>query len=134
MDILKEIEPRKICKPCVKGKPSEKPFPESTTRAAKQLDLLHSDLCGPMPTCTASGYRYFQMLVDDHLRFTVLKLIKSKDDVAGVIRDYMASFTTLYERKPKVLRTNNGREYVKRALTDFLKKEGIRHQLSVPKW
>jgi len=37
-----------------------------------------------------------------------------------------------FGRKPIALRTDNGREYVTSELTNFLKKEGIQHQLTVP--
>lgn len=36
-------------------------------------------------------------------------------------------------RQLKVLRTDNGGEYTSSELQDFLKKEGVRHELTVPK-
>lgn len=37
------------------------------------------------------------------------------------------------ERQLKVLRTDNEGEYTSSELQDFLKKEGVRHELKVPK-
>jgi hypothetical protein len=43
--------PRKLkqCDACILGKHSKQPFHDSTSRACRKLELIHSDLCGPMP-------------------------------------------------------------------------------------
>jgi hypothetical protein len=40
------------CDTCAKVKMSQLPFSQSKTRSSKPLDLIHSDLCGPMQTAT----------------------------------------------------------------------------------
>ena len=55
---------------CVKGKMAALPFPISTTRSKEVLDLIHSDVCGPMPTTTPSGMHYGLTLIDDCFHFT----------------------------------------------------------------
>ncbi|KAK1421784.1 hypothetical protein QVD17_24412 [Tagetes erecta] len=45
-----------ICEGCMLGKQSRDPFPtQSTSRASTSLELIHSDLCGPMRTPSFSG-------------------------------------------------------------------------------
>lgn len=39
--------------------------------------------------------------------------------------------STRFNRKPITLRTNNGKKYVSSELSNFLRKEGIQHQLTV---
>lgn len=40
-----------ICKHCLVGKQSRKPFPNSTEKKTSAvLDLIHTDVCGPMET------------------------------------------------------------------------------------
>jgi hypothetical protein len=43
--------PRKLkqCDACILGKHNKQPFHDSTSRACRKLELIHSDLCGPMP-------------------------------------------------------------------------------------
>jgi hypothetical protein len=54
---------RETCESCLKGKMTKKPFPQkSTTRSKCALDLIHADLCGPMPTATPSDKRYVMTL------------------------------------------------------------------------
>lgn len=47
----------KRCEVCVLGKHAREPFPMSETRAKNILDLVHSDLCGPMRNKSAYSHR-----------------------------------------------------------------------------
>ena len=44
---IKEDHER-VCKGCALGKNTKKPFTSSNTRSKEILDLIHSDVCGPM--------------------------------------------------------------------------------------
>ncbi|KDQ07218.1 hypothetical protein BOTBODRAFT_120333 [Botryobasidium botryosum FD-172 SS1] len=47
----------RICKPCIHGKQHHDPFPKlASSRATRPLELMHSDLHGPLPVQTKSGY------------------------------------------------------------------------------
>jgi hypothetical protein len=37
-----------VCKGCAQGKNVKKPFPSSDSKAKRVLDLIHSNVCGPM--------------------------------------------------------------------------------------
>ncbi|KFD62470.1 hypothetical protein M514_25320 [Trichuris suis] len=69
-----------VCTYCPRGKMLQTSFSEGIKRSAKPLDLVHSDLCGPMPTATPAGHLYMLTLIDDHTRFTMVRLIKSKSE------------------------------------------------------
>ena len=47
IDIKSKQPPDPICEPCLAGKMNANPFPSSTTRATKPLELIHTDLHGP---------------------------------------------------------------------------------------
>ena len=51
--------PDPICEPCLVGKMHANPFPSSTSRASRPLELVHSDVHGPVSVQTHSGYRYW---------------------------------------------------------------------------
>ena len=54
------------CTGCALGKMHRLPFPKlSQNRASKCLDLLHTDLCGPMHVESLSGSRYMLTFTDD---------------------------------------------------------------------
>ena len=39
-----------VCEPCLEGKMTMRPFKVKGYRAKEVLDLVHTDLCGPMST------------------------------------------------------------------------------------
>ena len=48
------------------------------------LELVHSDLCGPMKTKTLGGALYFVTFIDDCSRKLWVYVLKTKDQVLGV--------------------------------------------------
>jgi len=57
------------CEACIQGKQARQPFPsDGGTRAAKVLEIVHSDVCGPMKTTSMGGARYFLTFIDDFSR------------------------------------------------------------------
>jgi hypothetical protein len=56
----------KICKGCMLGKNIKKTFPSSDNIAQGILDLVHSDVCGPMPSPSLSGCLYYVIFIDDY--------------------------------------------------------------------
>ncbi|UYV70680.1 K02A2.6-like, partial [Cordylochernes scorpioides] len=121
------------CVQCIQGKLTETPFPKKTEyRATETLQLVHSDVCGPLPTNSLSGKRYFITFTDDYSRYTKIYLLKGKDEVYEKIKDYVISAHTEFGKNIQTIRTDNGREYVNRQVEDFLNQSGIKHQLTVP--
>ncbi|UYV81409.1 hypothetical protein LAZ67_20001109 [Cordylochernes scorpioides] len=121
------------CVQCIQGKLTETPFPKKTEyRATETLQLVHSDICGPLPTNSLSGKRYFITFTDDYSRYTKIYLLKGKDEAYEKIKDYVISAHTEFRKNIQTIRTDNGREYVNRQVEDFLNQSGIKHQLTVP--
>lgn len=58
-------------------------------KSSQVLDIVHTDLCGPMKTTTPSGNRYVMNLVDDFSGFTVTYLLKNKWEATEIIREYV---------------------------------------------
>uniref|UniRef100_A0A5S6QQU2 Integrase catalytic domain-containing protein n=1 Tax=Trichuris muris TaxID=70415 RepID=A0A5S6QQU2_TRIMR len=85
-----------------------------------------------MPTVTPSGNRYMLTLIDDYSRFTVVRLVKSKDEVTSAIKEYVAKMKNRFGKKPIAFRTDNGKEYVGLELKKYFREEGIEHQRTVP--
>ena len=48
------------CEPCLLGKMTKTPFPGTMERASDLLEIIHTDVCGPMSIDARGGYRYFQ--------------------------------------------------------------------------
>ena len=112
-----------MCKGCAQGKNIKNHFPKSDNKAEGILELIHSDVCGPMPSTSLSGYVYDVLFVDDYSPKTWVYLLKSKDEVFGKFN--------LFERKIKILRSDNGGEYISNEFVSFCKDAGIKRELTV---
>ena len=58
------------CEPCALAKMHRLSFPKlSYNRSQKPMELIHSDLCGPMHIQSQGGSRYFLTFIDDYTRY-----------------------------------------------------------------
>ena len=57
-----------VCKGCMIGKNTKKSFSNSTSRAKEILELVHSDICGPMSCPSLNGFLYYVIFIDDYFR------------------------------------------------------------------
>ena len=101
-------------------------------RAVQVLDLVHSDVCGPMNSMTPGQKKYFLTFVDDYSRYTVVYLLHTKDEVASKLQEYINLVRNKFGRTLKALRSDNGTEYTGQYTQSVLKKEGIEFQTTVP--
>lgn len=119
------------CESCIKGKQVKKSFKKSLSRATGLLNLIHSDLCGPMENESFGGARYMLTFLDDHSRKAFVYFLKEKSEVPETFVKFKKFVENQTERKIKVLRTDNGGEYVNNRLKNILEDAGIKHQLTV---
>lgn len=115
------------CVVCCEGKQSRLPFPTGT-RATKVLEIVHSDVCGPMETKSIGLSRYFLLFVDDYTRMSFVYFMKEKNEVFKYFREFKAMVEKQKNANIKILRTDNGGEYCSKEMEDFLKSCGIVHQ------
>ena len=72
-DNVHTLEP---CQSCILGKIKQTYFPKSNTNIKQPLQLIHSDLRGPMQTTSITGSRYFLTFIEDHTKFTMVSFLK----------------------------------------------------------
>ncbi|KAL0278085.1 UNVERIFIED_CONTAM: hypothetical protein Sradi_7296700, partial [Sesamum radiatum] len=65
---IDDLDHLPACESCLKGKMTKKPFVGQSTLASGLLDLIHSDVCGPLNTQARGGFSYFITFTDDHSR------------------------------------------------------------------
>ena len=54
-----DYESLDTCEPCLMGKMTKTPFSSTMERATDLLEIIHTDVCGPMNAEAHGGYRYF---------------------------------------------------------------------------
>ena len=67
--------------PCHMGKMTKTPFSGTMERATKLLEIIHTDVCGPMSVEARGGYRYFPTFTDDLRRYGYIYLMKHKSEI-----------------------------------------------------
>ncbi len=79
---LKEVPLHRICEGCVKGKHQITSFPkDELMRASQLLEIVHTNVCGPMRITSHGGAQYFLAFIDDFSRKTHVYLLKAKGEV-----------------------------------------------------
>ena len=101
-------------------------------QSKKRLELVHSDVAGPMKTESFGGARYFVTFIDDYSRCVTVYAIAHKSEVLDKFKEWEAAVTNQVDCKIKTLRTDNGGEYMSAEFRDLLKEKGIHHETTVP--
>jgi hypothetical protein len=127
-----QVEPDGVCKGYAQGKNMKHSFSNSDSRAKGVLDIMHSDVCGPMSTASLSGYVYYVSFIDDYSHKTWIYLLKAKNEVFGKFKEFKALVENLTERKIKTLRSDNGGEFTSEEFKEYCKEVGIKRELSTP--
>ena len=73
-----------ICKNCQHGKQTKVDFKTKEYSTTKPLEIVHTDLCGPMRTKGVEGELYFMLLIDDYIRMTWVCFLKKKSEAFDV--------------------------------------------------
>ena len=50
-------------------------------KSSRPLELVHTDVCGPMQTHSIGGSVYFVSFIDDYTRYSFVYFIKEKSEV-----------------------------------------------------
>jgi hypothetical protein len=131
--VIQSSSPLSHCESCILAKHPHLPFHSSETeRAPTFLDLIHSDVCGPVPTLTPHGKRYFIVFLDDHSHALDLQLLASKDQALEAWRTLRARWENMSGLRVKIFRSDNGGEFINAAFTAHLEEVGIQRQRSAP--
>ena len=98
------------CGACILGKHSKQPFQESTFKACRKLELIHSDLCGPMPIPSANGNKYLMTFADDYYRMCWVYLLKTKFEAFQTFKKFYAWIENQAQAHIGTFHYDNGKE------------------------
>lgn len=120
-----------ICHDCLNGKQTRLPFPAHTVwRASKPLELIHSDICGPITPISTGKKQYFISFIDDFSRKAWVYFLTMKSEAFEYFKIFKRLVETETEMQIKCVRTNNGGEYTSTAFMKFCTEHGIKRQLT----
>ena len=118
------------CDTCIKAKSQRVSYPVSLNKTNTPFALIHSDVWGPSPIPTSSGHRWFVIFVDDCTRMTWLYQLKTKDEVFTIFQAFHAMVQTQFSSKIKILRSDNGGEFINKRFQAYFQQHGLLHETS----
>jgi hypothetical protein len=107
-DVIKVQKNPSICSGCAKGKVHQLSFSDGRKKNTWIIgELIHSDVCGPMPYTSIIGEHYN----DNYSGFVVVYLIKKKSEVFSYYRLFAALVKTQTGSDILTLRLDGGGKY-----------------------
>jgi len=104
----------------------------STRITTFPLELIHTDLAGPMNIPSLGGARYLLLFIDDHTRYTTVFTIHQKSETFSKFKEYKALVENYHNTKIKALRSDNGGEYTSDSFCTYLRNSAISHEKTAP--
>ena len=118
------------CVACQYGKQVRRPFPQTTWRATRKLQLVHTDVGRPLKISSLNDNKYYIAFIDDYSRFCWIYFLKLKSHVADVFWKYKTWVENQSGCKMQIIKSNNGKEYTCESFNKFCDEAGIEHQLT----
>ena len=127
-----DYESYDTCKSCLLGKMTKLSFKGKGERVSGPLDLIHTDVCGPMSTHAKGGFIYFITFTDNFSRYGYLYLMKYKSEAFERFKEFKIEVEKQLGKSIKTLRSDRGSEYLSQEFLEYLVKHGIQSQWTPP--
>lgn len=120
-----------VCEICMKGKQNRNAIPkQSNWRANRGLELVHSDICGPISPSSESGKRYVINFIDDYSRKCWNVLLSEKSEAFKAFKEFKIAAENELGQLLTCLRTDRGGEFNSKVFDAYCTEHGIRRQLT----
>ena len=81
-------------------------------RATDLLEIIHTDVCGPMNIKARDRYHYFLIFTDDLSRYGYIYLMKHKSETFEKFKEFQSEVKNHSNKKIKFLRSDRREEYL----------------------
>ncbi|KAG7561531.1 Zinc finger CCHC-type superfamily [Arabidopsis thaliana x Arabidopsis arenosa] len=120
-----------VCEVCTKGKQHRETFPKQANwRATEKLQLIHTDLCGPIQPNTVGEKRYILSFIDDFSRKTWIYLLSLKSEAFSSFKSFELMVENEARMKIGCLRSDRGGEFTSKEFNEFCAANGIKRQVT----
>ncbi len=125
IDGSKEID---VCDCCELNKSKRKPIPKDPgTRATSTLEIVHTDVLGPITPESLDGHKYAIGFVDSFSRYAKVYFMKSREEVLEKFQQFCADLG-----KPQTLVSDGAKEFLSNEFKKFCRTYSIRQEVSAP--
>lgn len=115
-----------MCKDCQLGKLASSSFSIKLLTFEHVLDLVHTNLCGPMRMKSVSGDKYFVLFIDDFSRMVLTIYLKEKLEAFNMFKVYKEKVEREIGRALKCVRSNQGGEFTSREFESYYEEHGVK--------
>src|SRR3954469_18217254 len=114
------FSPSNNCESCHLAKQTATPFTTSNHISSERFDLIQSDIWGPSPVTSISGYSYYVSFIDDCSRYTWVYLMRHRSEVLQIYTDFTNMVYTQFQKRVKAFRYDVGKEYLSLSMQNLL--------------
>lgn len=133
IDAIRICDKDEFCEICAFSKQTKSSFARNNrARSSRVLELIHSDVCGPMSQPAWDGSRYFVTFTDDFSRATMVYCIERKSEVFSKFKEFVAMSEAKHNCKISRLKADNGGEYTSNEFKRYCSEKGIQLTYTVP--
>ena len=118
------------CSTCIQGKMVQYRNHNPDEKAKAPLELVHSDLAGPVHISSLEGSKYAIVFTDDYTGTIFVYFLKNKSDASKATARFLADISPY--GTVKRIRTDCGTEYINEEFRALMDKNRIRHETSAP--
>lgn len=129
MNLIGDVKP---CEICLQAKQTRNPFTSKRQRAGRVLELIHSDVSGPIFPSTHDGKRFVVSMIDDFTHFTKVYLLKEKSEVEECFKNYIREVESFFNLPVHKIRIDGGGEYKTTSFLHFCSEKGIVLDVTTP--
>jgi len=132
----------KFCEACTLGKMKKLPFSKSQTKARGPLDIVSSDVGGPVTPAAPGGLRYWAVLVDHWGSYVWVLFAKKKSEIYRLLKEWRQHVEQHFRATvanwefgagwTRFFRTDGGGEYTSKQMEAEFKRLGIIHEVTAP--
>lgn len=116
------------CPPCIVGKMTRSPFLDSTRVTSRPLELVSSDVAGPMAVPSAGGCLYNVSVVDHHTRYKAIVPVRRKGEASTTVITVLNRWAVETRGAPNTVRTDGALDYGDAVWSAWVRDRGIRHE------
>jgi len=109
-----------FCKPCVVAKQSRPKSERKCNRKNSSGEFVHADLCNRFERCSLGGALHFVFFKDDATGYRTVEFLSCKSEIRKTVKNYVRQVEWQTSRKLHRLRSDNGGEYIAKAVKNFV--------------
>ena len=127
---MSEDRKKRDCNVCMLGKMTNDRNRNPRVRSTDPLQLVHTDLAGPIDPVSSEGFKYAIAFTDDYSGASFVYFRQNKSDTVRAMEKFLADSAPFGD--VKCIRSDNGTEFTCNAFKTLLRNNRVRHETSAP--